>query len=147
MSAGARRNVRAVSRLPVAGAGNGRATCGVGDVLEGNHSGRRLLLRGNDAHLKSTGYAIQLHASQGRPPVLVGSDHFRAQAVGERAAWAIFGKMETHCGGGYRAAGFVGHLHGERAGDAGSGSVNASFAPDNLYLENTDLTRRDRGER
>jgi len=125
-------NAARLSCPPVSRAGYNGATGGIGDVLEGDRAGGRLFLGGDDAHLETSRYAVQLHASQDRAPALVGSDHFGAQSVGERAARAIFGKMETYRGARDRAAGFVSHLHRERARGAGAGSVNGSFALNDL---------------
>ena len=58
--------------------------------------------------------------------MLVGSDHFRARAVGERAAGTAFGQMKLTAAP--AGAGFVSHFHPELARGAGAGSVNASFA-------------------
>lgn len=122
MPVGSGINAGRLSCPPVSRAGHGRATRRIGDVLEGDRAGGRLLLGGDDAHLETSGDAVQLHASQDRAPVLVGSDHFRAQSVGERAARAIFGKMEAYRGARDRASGFVSHLHRERAGGARPGA-------------------------
>ena len=79
--------------------------------------------------------------------MLIRSGYLRTQAIGERAAGAVFRQMETHRSAGDRAAGFVGHCHREWARHAGAGSVNPSLALKDLYLENSNLSRCDRGQR
>ena len=92
----------------------GRSALGFGNVLKRDGAGARLFAGGDDADLKPAGIPVDLQAAQTRRGPRASVTAISVRRPLGRCRPALLGQVETDRGLGYRLAGLVGDLDGER---------------------------------